>query len=438
VLEQLAQLGQLGQLAKPVVQLLLAENPGQMRATSSIVQLGKKARAMTRSPFATQTSLVVLQPTPFCNIDCKYCYLPDRRNKDRMPLPMVERVFSKLVEFPTIKRDLTVVWHAGEPLVVPPDYYREAFAIIDRLAAPKGLAVRHSFQSNGTLVNDAWCDLIAGSNVSMGISIDGPRDLNDLNRVSRAGRSTFDATMRGIRCLQARQIDFHTISVITSSSLDRAKDLYDFFVDNDILRVAFNVEEQEGVHLTSSIGEDDFVERYREFYFEFCNLILAGERKLSFRELESALRAIRGASPDCAYSDQALPFAIVSIDYLGNVSTFSPELLGVKNAEYMDFNLGNIVHRSFQQMTESDAFLRLSGDICDGVSRCRETCSYFPVCGGGAPANKLFENGSLASAETRYCQTAQQIPIQHALALIATHRAGKAEQSLGAAEAYRW
>ena len=25
--------------------------------------------------------LLVVQPTPFCNIDCRYCYLPDRTNK---------------------------------------------------------------------------------------------------------------------------------------------------------------------------------------------------------------------------------------------------------------------------------------------------------------------------------------------------------------------
>ena len=28
--------------------------------------------------------LLVLQPTPFCNINCSYCYLPDRQSTRRM------------------------------------------------------------------------------------------------------------------------------------------------------------------------------------------------------------------------------------------------------------------------------------------------------------------------------------------------------------------
>ena len=43
-------------------------------------------------------------------------------------------------------------------------------------------------------------------------------------------------------------------------------------------------------------------------------------------------------------------------------------------------------------------------DIDAGVALCRERCEYFSVCGGGEPVNKLFENGSFASAETTYCR----------------------------------
>ncbi|MBX7268664.1 hypothetical protein KIF24_23340 [Micromonospora sp. Llam7] len=31
---------------------------------------------------------LVLQPTSFCNLDCTYCYLPDRRSRRLMSVPV--------------------------------------------------------------------------------------------------------------------------------------------------------------------------------------------------------------------------------------------------------------------------------------------------------------------------------------------------------------
>jgi len=48
-------------------------------------------------------------------------------------------------------------------------------------------------------------------------------------------------------------------------------------------------------------------------------------------------------------------------------------------------------------------FRRMRDEVAEGVEQCRRACAYFEVCGGGAPSNKLFENGSFASTETRHC-----------------------------------
>ena len=76
------------------------------------------------------TSMVVIQPTGFCNIDCSYCYLPNRNDKHTISLDLVERLFAHLFGMNRTAPEVTVVWHAGEPLVVPPSFYRDAFAII--------------------------------------------------------------------------------------------------------------------------------------------------------------------------------------------------------------------------------------------------------------------------------------------------------------------
>ncbi|WP_399499048.1 radical SAM protein, partial [Streptomyces sp. P17] len=70
-----------------------------------------------------QTSLLVLQPTPFCNIDCTYCYLPHRSSKKRLTFELAEIIFKKLLAFPTIGESVTIVWHAGEPMVLSVSYY---------------------------------------------------------------------------------------------------------------------------------------------------------------------------------------------------------------------------------------------------------------------------------------------------------------------------
>jgi uncharacterized protein len=69
---------------------------------------------------------LVLQPTPFCNLDCRYCYLPNRAVRGRMNLDLVERIVTTLFENGACARKPAVVWHAGEPLVLPPGYYEDA------------------------------------------------------------------------------------------------------------------------------------------------------------------------------------------------------------------------------------------------------------------------------------------------------------------------
>ena len=72
---------------------------------------------------------------------------------------------------------LNIVWHAGEPMVLPIEFYRRAFRTIEELR-PQDVEVRHSFQTNGTLVTDRWCEFFTEERVKVGVSIDGPQALS--------------------------------------------------------------------------------------------------------------------------------------------------------------------------------------------------------------------------------------------------------------------
>ena len=80
------------------------------------------------------------------------------------------------------------------------------------------------------------------------------------------------------------------------------------------------------------------------------------------------------------------------------------QLVSMSSTTYGNFILGNVVNNSFESACKTDKFKKINQDIQAGVDLCHRTCQYFSVCGGGAPSNKYFENGSFASSETMYCR----------------------------------
>ena len=127
----------------------------------------------------------------------------------------LSNLFSQVFASGWVRDCLSVVWHAGEPMVLPIEFYRDAFRTIDALK-PAELPVAHSFQTNGTLIDEAWCDFFAEEHVNVGVSIDGPKRLHDRNRLTRSGRGTFDKTIAGIRLLRRHGVPFHVISVLST------------------------------------------------------------------------------------------------------------------------------------------------------------------------------------------------------------------------------
>ncbi|MGB9648591.1 MAG: cyclophane-forming radical SAM/SPASM peptide maturase GrrM/OscB [Stellaceae bacterium] len=348
--------------------------------------------------------LLVVQPTPFCNIDCRYCYLPDRNSKAVVAPQTLVNLFSQVFASGWVQDCLSVVWHAGEPMVLPIGFYRDAFRMIDRLM-PAGLNVAHSFQTNGTLIDEVWCAFFAEERVDVWVSVDGPKHLHDRNRLTRSGRGSFDKTIAGIRLLRRNGVPFHVISVLSTASLAAPREMFDFYVEEGIEEVCFNVEESEGDHVSRSLAEIGCEAAYYRFLSEFWRLSTAAPGKLTFiREIEHAVRQVIRPN-DAPFGNQLVePFAVLSVDWAGNLSTFSPELLGLKNPDYGDFLLGNINRDALVDLPDRPHFASMLRDIGTGVEMCRERCEYFSVCGGGEPVNKLAENGTFASTETAYCR----------------------------------
>jgi len=347
--------------------------------------------------------LLVIQSTSLCNLDCSYCYLPDRQKRNifnlqqQLPL-LLERVY----ESPFWGPHLSILWHAGEPLTLPTSFYDEASAIIHQETADlqgQGVVIEQHIQTNATLINDAWCDCFQRNNIVVGVSIDGPEEIHNSHRRFRNGLGSHGHTLKGIRTLRKHNIDFHAIAVLTEDALDQPDRLYTFFRDEGIHALGFNVEEQEGVHTKSSMQGLVKERRYREFLSRFWALNQQDGFPLRIREFDQVMGMIAGGQR-LLQNEMNRPYAILSVDSSGNFSTFDPELLSVETERYGLFNLGNIRDLSLLDATEGAAFQRLLQEMQAGTDRCRQTCDYYGFCGGGNGSNKYWEHGSLDAAET--------------------------------------
>jgi len=366
--------------------------------------------------------LLVIQPSPFCNIDCTYCYLPERSNTNKIKPETIEKLMDRVMEAGLIENEITIVWHAGEPLAVPLPYYRKYFDIINARVT-KEVKIRHSIQTNGMLVTEEWCRFIKDNDISIGLSLDGPEFLHDKHRVTRAGKGTLSKALEGAALLHKNDIRFHIISVITAESCKYPDEIFNFFKELGVEYLGLNFEEVEGGNMASSLqnGRSEVV---YDFLTRMYALQEQNDHRMVVREFLNSKQSIIGdpfaekyrVDEGMRFNHQTIPYAIISVDYEGNFSSFSPELLGQKSEVYGDFSLGNVYTDGFREAMDTPKFKRIMGDIQHGISQCEATCEYYHVCGGGAPSNKYYENGSFDSTETMFCKLSVKLPTDIVLA----------------------
>lgn len=263
--------------------------------------------------------------------------------------------------------------------------------------------------------------------VHVGISIDGPASIHDRHRKDRSGKGTHARVMQGIESLKRNAIPFHVIAVVTADSLDMPAEMLEFFLSLGATYLGFNIEELEGAHQHSTLSQSPLGHRVRRFFEKIFFLFKEQNNgHMHIREYDRALAAIaQGGYPDADVAlqrnQQASPLSIVSIDCDGNISTFSPELLGGRRQSGEAFQFGNVLNCDLLDVLENKHFLRTIEEIKDGIRTCARECPYFRFCGGGAPANKFFENGTFASAETMYCRHTIKTPIDIVLEDLESH-----------------
>lgn len=182
---------------------------------------------------------IVLKTTMDCNLRCRYCY-EFGRNGDAYAGRQIriEQLESLIERTARLFPDSRILWmlHGGEPMLNGAAYLRRMADCIRRVNAEAGVRFEIALQTNATLLTDAWiqalednADLLSERIVS--VSIDGPREINDMTRVTRQGGSSYQMTMDAIERVRNSALTFTTISVVGSHNVDRPEEVYRFIRD---------------------------------------------------------------------------------------------------------------------------------------------------------------------------------------------------------------
>jgi len=379
----------------------------------------------TPAPFAlplVPIEMVVLQGTSFCNLNCSYCYLSEasRRTKSSMDVATVRTIFQSLLSSDFVRESFRVSWHSGEPLVLPPSYYREAIDAVleinDRLHGGR-FQIQFDIQTNATLISQAWCDLLTAYQhlLTIGVSCDGPASLHDRHRVNWAGKPTHAQTQAGMDRLAANGIKFDVTAVVSLEGLDYAEEFLDFFspYKESIREFHFNLHDEFFI----DDADSDRVGAYREKYQRFLRSLLeltgrspAYPKLRNFSLFFNRLFGEEGTRPDYDARTMCMPFRTLSIEANGDVTTFYAgltldECRDLKNLYGDDkgFVIGNILREDLSTIARSPKLHRIAADFETSHAACQHSCEYFDLCSGGYNLIKYRRFGTFDATETPEC-----------------------------------
>jgi uncharacterized protein len=188
--------------------------------------------------------VVMAKPVgPVCNFNCGYCYYLGKTNlfgpdeRYRMNHEVLETYVRALIAAspgPVVN----FVWHGGEPTLAGTAFYAAAIELQAR-HTPEGWTCENNLQTNGSLLDDAWCAFLAAHHFSVGLSIDGPAHLHDLGRPDRRGRPTHARVMRGLDNLRAHGIEPDVLCALNARNAPHPTEVYRFFLAHDVRWLQF-------------------------------------------------------------------------------------------------------------------------------------------------------------------------------------------------------
>lgn len=341
----------------------------------------------------------VIKPTHICNLSCRYCYNDDVRNPI-MAIHTLDRTVEETFRYLRSnypEATASFIWHGGEPMVAQLDFYRNAVRLQEQYAC--GAVYENSIQTNGTLIDNEWLFFFKEHDFKVSISIDGPKGINDKNRIDNRGKGSFDKVVQSIKMVRDEGMPLGLCVVISADNAEHVDEIYDLMAD---LRVPFNIvpvnKSGGAVSAYNEIGldADEFAAPWISMYDRWFD---ADRDYVYCSDFVFKTRAIiAGTAVDC-FGLQNCADNNLSVDPCGDVypcATLSGDL---------QYSYGNINTQSLTELMSSPLAIAYRNRATD--LKC-STCKWQHVCYGGclARAHKFFGNHNRRDF---YCPSLYQI-----------------------------
>jgi uncharacterized protein len=285
-------------------------------------------------------------------------------------------------------RHVNFVWHGGEPLLMGMEFYEKAM----RLQQTFGYCrqVSNAIQTNGTLLDEKWLDFFETHQFSIGLSIDGPAELHNRNRVLANGRGSFDLVNRAVALMRDRNHPFGVLSVVTDETVRfGARRFLEFFIENDFRDLAMLCHRP-----ALSIGKNDHLPRkdHSRFMNEIFDLWYErDDPNFHIRDFESIIkRLLGGQHSSCLLTGECIG-RYFGVNAGGDVFHCDEFMFNA------DYSFGNVVREDFKGILCSDPIRQLS--VANSEQITTLACEWLPICHGGCPKDRYV--ASIFSGQKR-------------------------------------
>jgi len=289
------------------------------------------------------------------------------------------------------------VFHGGEPLMMGAK--RLEFLLVTlRDSLPTHYPI--SMQTNGMLLTQEIADLCSRYRVSISISLDGPKPVNDRFRLGKKGESTHDSVVAGIEVLR-RHPNAVFLYAGLLSVIDPACDpkvVYDYFKALGAPSIDFLY--RDGNHSNMPYGKESFESiEYGDWLGRLLDIYLADPSPPRVRFLDDIIKLTLGGNGiKEGLGDAEYGIAIIETD--GTISkndTLKSSFNGAdKFTEAWSVKASNLA-----DVFRSAEFKRYH-DLQWPTSNACKACSYLRVCGGGMPLHR-WKSGAEYNNPSVYC-----------------------------------
>jgi uncharacterized protein len=337
---------------------------------------------------------IMAKPTgSACNLHCDYCFFLKKEklypgSSFRMSEEVHEAYIRQLLQAHQVPQ-VTVAWQGGEPTLMGLHFFRLSVELQKKYAKP-GTRIENTFQTNGILLNEAWCQFFHENNFLIGLSLDGPQKLHDFYRKDRGGQGTFERVVTAARLLQTHKVEFNILCTLNSKNADHPLEVYRFFRDElgahyiqfiPIVERDNETGYQEGSEVTErSVRPEQFGRFLIGIFDEWVKKDVGNTFVLNF---DGALAGWLGmAGTVCIFGPTC---------GLGMALEHNGDLYSCDHFVEPNYYLGNILKTPLVDLVASEKQRKFGQNKKDSLPRyCRE-CEVLHICNGECPKNRFLE-----------------------------------------------